>query len=466
MLKKREKITPSMLAMITIALIVTLRGLPMLAKYGLASIFFYSFSTIFFLIPVSLIAAELATAWPQEGGIFLWVTKAFGDKWGFVATFLQWIPIVIWYPTALSFIAASISYIFNPSLAENKYYILATVLIIYWGATIINFKGLKVSGWVSSLCATLGTLFPAIVLVIFAVIWIIKGNPSELNFDPKTIIPDFSNVKNIVFLAGAFLLFAGMEISAVHVNQVENPRKGYPKAILLAVIAILFISFLGTLSVALVVSKDDISLVSGVLQTFNNFFHSFKIPHLIPLVAFLIALGPSGQVLAMILGPTKAMLASAKRGDLPPIFKKVNEHNIPVNILIAQGCIVTIFSFIFLFMPNVSSSFWILSVLTIQLYLIMYMLMYAAAIHLRYKYPDIDRPYKVPGGNFGMWLAGLVGLIVAVIIFFISFWPPAELPSGSTSFFVGFLIVGIVVMISIPLIIHKNRKKWAEKAKK
>ena len=460
---KREKITPFMLAMITIALIVTLRGMPTLAKYGLSSIFFYGFSTIFFLIPVSLIAAELATAWPQEGGIFLWVTKAFGDKWGFVATFLQWIPIVIWYPVALSFIAAAISYIFNPALASNKYYILFVILIIYWGATFLNFKGLKVSGWVSSLCATFGIIIPAAIIIILGAIWLFQGHHSHVVFEAKNIIPDLSNIKNIVFLAGAFMIFAGMEISAVHVNKVENPRKGYPKAILIAFIAILAIAFLGTLSVAVVVPREEISLVAGVLQAFSNFFEAFNIKYLVPLIAFLIALGPSGQVLAMILGPTKSMLASAKRGDLPPFFKKVNKHDIPVNILITQGIIVTIFSMVFLLMPDVSNSFWILTVLTIQLYLIMYFFFYAAALRLRYKYPDVERPYKLPGKNFGMWVAGLCGIIAVIFVFFIGFWPPPEVPEEKTCFFVSFLVIGIVVMVTIPLAIHACKGLWKEK---
>ena len=463
MIKKLEKITPLMFAMITISLMVTLRGLPMLARYGLSSIFFYGFSTIFFLIPVALIAAEMATTFPEEGGIFLWVSKAFGDKWGFVATFLQCVPIIIWYPTALSFISASLAYIFFPALAENKYYIFFMILAIYWGATFLNFKGLKVSGWISSFLAGLGTLFPALVIVLFGIFWLIKGHPSHISFTAKDVIPDLSNVQNIVFLAGALLLFAGIEISAVHVKQMERPKTGYPKAILLAVVAILAVSFLGTLAISIVVPKEEISLVSGVLQAFSEFFQKFNLSFLVPVIAFLIALGPMGQILAMILGPTKALLASANRGDLPPFFKKTNENNIPVNILITQGIIVTIFSFVFFFMPTVSSSFWILSVLVIQLYLIMYVFFYTAAIKLRYKYPKEKRPYKVPGGKYGIWIAALIGLISGAFVFFISFFPPPELPKEDHFFFISFLIIGIIVVSTIPLIIYRFKNRWAKK---
>lgn len=460
---KKEKISPFTLAMITLALVVTLRGLPLLAKHGLSSIFFYGFSAIFFLLPISLIAAELATAWPQKGGIFLWVSKAFGNKWGFVATFLQWIPVVIWYPTALSFIAASIAYLFNPALANNKYYILSMVLSIYWGATLINFRGLKTSGFISTFCVIFGTMLPAFVIIIFGIIWLIKGNPSQITFSFKNVFPDFSDLQNLVFLAGALLLFGGMEISAVHVNDVENPRKGYPKAILLAVIVILSVSIFGTLSIATVVPAENISLVAGVLQAFSHFFEAFNLGFLLPIMALLISFGAMGQVLSMIIGPTKSILEAAKRKDLPPIFAKVNSHGIPVNILIAQGVIVTIFSFVFLMMPSVSSSFWILSVLVIQIYIIAYLLLFTAAIKLRYKFPDIKRPYKVPGKNFGMWTLALIGIIAATFVFFISFLPPSNLATGSKSFFIGFLLTGVLVMTLIPLIIYKIRNLWINK---
>ena len=276
MLRKSDKISPFMLAMITLALIVTLRGLPMMARYGLSSVFFYAFSAIFFLIPVSLIAAELATAWPEKGGIFLWVAKAFGNKWGFFAVFMQWIPVVIWYPTALSFIAANVAYLFNPALAENKYYALAMVLTIFWTATLINFRGLKASGIISTICVIIGTLLPAGIIIFCGVLWMAKGGALQIAFSWKNLIPDLSNVQNIVFLAGSLLLFAGMEISAVHVKEVENPQKGYPKAILMAVSVILFVSVLGTLSIAVVIPKSEISLVAGVLQAFSFFLSSFQ----------------------------------------------------------------------------------------------------------------------------------------------------------------------------------------------
>lgn len=456
----KKKISPFILAMITITLIVSLRGFPFLAVYGLGSIFFYLFSAIFFLIPLALISAELATTWPEKGGIFLWVSKAFGNRLGFVATFLEWMESIIWYPTALSFIAMCLSYLIDPNLAENKYYALSVVLIIYWAATYINFKGLRVSGLVSTFAMILGTFLPALIIIISCISWLIGGHNSQISFSWHGIIPDFSNWENLSFLAGTFLAFAGIEVSAVHVNEMENPKKEYPKAIFLAISIILFICVFGTLSIATVIPKGEISVIAGVMQAFSNFFTELNIQFLIPIMAGLISFGTLGQILSWIIGPSKAMLESAKRKDLPSWFAKTNKNNIPVNILLTQGLIVSFLSSIFLLMPSVSSSFWMLSILAILDYMLMYFLLYASALWLRIKEPNINRPFKVPGNKWGIWVISFFGIIALFMVYCLSFMPPLFFPKEKILFFDLFLIIGIIILISIPLVIYSFKDKW------
>lgn len=98
------------LAMINVSAIVSLRGMPAESTYGLSSVFYYIFAAVFFLVPVSLVAAELTTGWPQKGGVYRWVGEAFGKKWGFLAIWLQWIESTIWFPTVLTFAAVSLAF--------------------------------------------------------------------------------------------------------------------------------------------------------------------------------------------------------------------------------------------------------------------------------------------------------------------------------------------------------------------
>jgi amino acid transporter len=167
---------------------------------------------------------------------------------------------------------------------------------------------------------------------------------------------------------------------------------------------------------------------------------------------------------AWIVGPVKGLYATTMHGNLPPVFHKLNKHGVPTNLLLFQGVIVSISSCVFLFMPSLSSSFWILTALSAQTYLMMYVLMFIAAIRLRYKKPKVERTYRVPFGNKGMWVAGVTGIAASLFAFLIAFVPPGQLEVGSLLFYESFLIIGVVIMSGIPLIIHQYRKgHWIKK---
>ena len=186
MLKKVEKKSSSArkmlgvftLAMISVSLIASLRGLPTIAEYGLHLIFFLLAGVILFLIPTSLVSAELATGWPKKGGIYAWAKEAFGERWGFLAIWLQWSQNLVFYTTALAVTAAVIAYLFNPALADNKIFTLIIILIVYWGATLINTRGMKVSSLVSAIGVIAGLIIPGALLVVSAIVWLAMGNPS------------------------------------------------------------------------------------------------------------------------------------------------------------------------------------------------------------------------------------------------------------------------------------------------
>lgn len=134
----------------------------------------------------------------------------------------------------------------------------------------------------------------------------------------------------------------------------------------------------------------------------------------------------------------------------------------PVNLILCQGVIITTLSMLFILMPSVSSSFWLLSIFSTQIYLLMYIVMYAAGIYLRYKRPEVERPYRIRGGNAGMWVVGCVGIIAALGAFVIGFFPPSQLETGNTTFFVGFLVTGLLITSLVPFLIYRFRRPgWA-----
>jgi len=465
--KPKKVLTVFLLAMMNVAIVLSLRGLPLMAKEGLSLVFYLAFSLFIFLIPSALVSAELATGWPEEGGVFRWVSEAFGEKTGFTAIWLQWVQNIFWYPTVLAFAAGALAYLFGkPELFSNPFYNIIVILVIYWGSTLINLRGMQASGFLSSTGVILGTILPAALIIFLGITWAAVGKPIEFIRENKAIIPDLHEFSNLSLLAGIVLLFAGMEVNAVHALEVKKPKKSFPLAIFLSVVIIFCIFFLGSLSVAAVVPSENISLTAGIMQAFAQLFAFFDIEWLLPIIGLFVALGALGGVAAWIVGPSKGILATSKQGLIPPFLSHANRKGVPSNILWIQGIVVTLLSFVYLIVPKVSNAFFLLTDITVILYLIMYILLFAAAIRLRYKEPNKDRPYCIPGGLLGMWFVSGIGILGAIFAIFIGFFPPAQLEFQRVGFYVGFLGIGTILALILPQIIYGMRKpKWKRKVK-
>jgi putative glutamate/gamma-aminobutyrate antiporter len=446
-----------MIALMNLCAITNIKNFPLLAEYGLSIIFFLLISSIFFFIPVALVSAELASGWPDRG-VYSWVKRALGPRFGFAAIWLEWIENVIWYPTILSFIVSTFAYMINPSLAENKLYVVSSILITFWSVTLINFFGMTFSGWFSSLAALLGTIVPIVLIIIMGIFWLAQGHPLQIAFTWDALIPDLTSINQLVLLSGVLLGLAGMEMSAVHAKEVENPKKNYPRGIFLSALLILLFSILGSLAIAIIVPASQIQLASGGMEAFRFLFNAFNMPWALPIIAGITTFGALGMMSTWVVGPSRGLYATAEHGDLPPIFHKTNKHNMPTNILIAQGLIVTVLSLVFFFMPSVNSSYWVLMALASLLYMLMYILMFVAALVLRYKEPATPRAYKIPYGNAGIWVVSLLGLFGSSFGVFISYFPPTHFDMGNIVILETFMIGATILFTAAPFLIFSLRK--------
>ena len=467
---KALKLSVSTLAIMNITAVVSLRGLPSEAVYGLSSAFYYLFAAIVFLIPTAMVAAELAAMFSdKEGGVFRWVGEAFGPKTGFLAIWLQWIESTIWYPTVLTFGAVSIAFIgmndvSDAALASNKIFTLVTVLAIYWVATFIAMKGIGWVGKFSKWGGMIGTIIPVTLLIIFGIIYLASGGHNYMDMN-QSFIPDLSKLDNIVLASSIFLFYAGMEMMGVHVMDVNNPSRNYPKAIIIGSLATVCIFVLGTFALGLIIPAKDINLTQSLLIGFDNYLKYFHMSWAGPVIAIALMFGVLASVLTWVAGPSKGIFTVGKAGYLPPFFQKSNSHGVQRNILLVQGGLVTLLSLLFVVMPSVQSFYQILSQLTILLYLIMYMLMFAAAIRLRYKMKDTPRPFRLGKGNALMWILGVTGFCGSLLAFVLSFIPPGQINVGSTAVWYSVLIAGCVIMVIIPFIIYASRKpSWRDPA--
>ena len=462
--KNRRVLNVFVLAMFNASIMLSLRNLPLISEFGLGVIFYFFIVALFFLIPCALISAELASGWPKEGGVYIWVREGLGDRFGFLAIWMQWAHNLSWYPVILSFVAATIAYIISPELAKNKLFITSIILIGFWGMTLLNYLGIKTSSWFSSLGVILGTIAPGLFIIALGFAWMFSGNPIQAPISALALLPDFSRISNIVFLAGLFLAFSGLEVSAAYAQDVKNPQKNYPRAILIAALITFAIFLLGSLAISFVIPKSEISLVTGLIEAFYSFFSHYNIEWVLPIMGVLLVIGAIAEVNAWIIGPVKGLHATSLHGNLPPVFQKVNKHDVPTNLLLFQAIIVSIVSMIFLFMPNVSSAFWMLTAMSAQSYLIMYVLMFIAAIRLRYTKPHVPRAYRVPHAKPGIWIFSCMGIFASIFAILLGFVPPSQLNVGNVYVYFFILLLGLLTMCAIPLIIHEFRKPgWIKK---
>lgn len=447
MKRPKKKISLFLLVLLVVSAIDSIRNLPAAALFGSSLIFFFIFSAVVFLIPTSLIAAELSAAFPTKGGVYHWMTRAFGDKIGMLAIWLQWINTMVWYPTILSFIAGTAAYLIDPSLAANKYYLITFTLSVFWGLTIMSFFGIETSAKVNSLCGLVGTMIPMLLLILLGIVWLCMGNRPAIHFTWDTLFPSFQSGTNWLSLTAIMAAFLGIELAGVHVNDIKDPQRNFPKAMGYSAFFLVFTMLFGSLVIAAILPPDQINLVAGVMQVFQDFFKVFHMDWATPLLAILIVIGSVGGIINWLISPAKGLLHAAEYGFLPEVFMRKNRFGVAHNILLAQAILVSLFCLLFFLVPNVNAFYWFLTGLSTDLYIFMYVLMFLSAIKLYYSYKDRPASYRIPGKAFGMWTTVLLGLFGCFITLVVSFFPPPNLDLSLLHYTL-LITFGNIVMVS------------------
>lgn len=421
-----KKIGVLQLSLLSISAIVSLRNLSIFAELGTEIIFFLFIAALFFFIPVSMIVAELSSTWPDIGGCYLWVKKAYGKNMAFFVLWASWMESILWFPTILIFIISMLSYVLSPfieNLLENKFFILFGIIFIFWILTLINFFGIKFSAIFSSIGVIFGTIIPIFLIILLGLYWVFTGNKINIDLSIKSLIPNF-DFNNIIFFSSILLGLSGIELISFHIKDVFEPQKNFVKAMFIAVFFILFVYIFGSLSISIVVPKNDICLSSGIIQALNIFFAKTNMDFIIPFLAFLLLIGSISGMNTWLIGPAKGLLVAAEDNLLPSILKSVNKNNVPVNLLILQAIIGSFISIIFFFyIDSLNGLIWVFVCLSFQFAAFLYIMVFCSALKLRSLYPNIKRPYKVVFIKF----ISCIGIFSCLFSFFISYFQPSNI---------------------------------------
>ena len=437
----KQYITWMAMCLMTVSAVASIRNTPSMAMYGLTAVFLYVLPAIVFLVPTSLVAAELASGW--EGGIYNWCTKGISAPMGFLAVWTQFAMTIFYYPSLLAYVASTFAYVIDPQLASNGFYTAAVIIVVFWLATVISLRGVGAIAGLASGGLIVGTLIPAAGLLVLGIVYLLQGNASAAPMDASHLLPEWTGVASLVLIVGNFLSYAGMEVNAVHVSSLRDPGREFPRAMFLAIGLV-------------VVPADQLNLTAGVMQAFAAFFAYFNVTWLTPVIAIMLIAASLGGMMCWLAGPSRGLLLIGRQeGYLPPFLQRMNKNNVQVVILLAQGAITTIIALLFAFLPSVQSVYWIFSCITTQIYLIMYVLMFIAAWRLRRIAPDHPRGYRAPM----LSVLVIVGLASTLAAFAIGFVPPSQFGGGDPLQYALLLLAGVAVIgLLIPFLFYRFRK--------
>jgi glutamate:GABA antiporter len=444
----------------TASLFVTVYEYPTFAVVGKALIFYLLLCGIGWFLPVSLCSAELATIEGyQEGGIYSWVGKPLGEKYGFAALFFQWFQVTVGFVTMIYFIVGTLSYALDiPAMNNDPIFKFLSVVGIFWILTFFQLRGTETTAKMAKVGFSAGIILPVLVLFGYAVVYFMQGHAVSHNFTHSSFLPTKGNIGA---LTSFVLAYMGVEASATHFSDLKDGKKSYPKLLMLLVIVGIVMSTIGG-SVVSMVLPGKISANQGVMDTATQLMSPGHVGWPVKMIGFLTSFGILAQVSSWIVSPTEGLQFAASKHLLPKKLAQKNANDVPVRILMIQGVIVTVWAALLTFGSKGSGGnvgFQTAISLTVLIYLSAYILFFVAYFVLLFKHKSLKREFQIPGGQ---WIKGIVaasGLLISIAAVCTAFIVPASVPKSESHIYIISLIVGFIVTLACPFIFYQCYSK-------
>lgn len=440
-----------LLIMLIVSAIDSIRNLPSTALFGNEIIFFCILGAATFLIPIAWLSSHLTRSYPDVGGIYEWLKMAFSPPLATLGIWLQWINTIIWYPTILSFIAGTLAYTINPALIHQQSFFIGVMVGSFWLLTFMNLYGIQSSALFASICGAIGVFFPLAIIIACAIFWVITNHHIQIHLNPTHWIPQHLEDTHWTSLTAIIASYLGIELATVHSHKIKNANRLFPPALLISTLIIISTMILGSFSIAIVIPAKDLNLVQGVMQAFNYFFNQFHLSFLSPTLAACLIIGSLGGMINWIISPSEGLVQASMDKRLPEFISKKNRHGAAHWMLIIQAMIVTLLGFSFVFIKSINQFYWLLTDLSTELYLIMYVLFIGSAVVLLRKKESSISVIIIAS-------LGFIGCLIALVV---GFFPPKLLYGIKSNHYSLIFSTALITMMAPGLIIAylSNNKK-------
>lgn len=439
------------LLFLNIAIVVSLQQIPSTAIYGASIVSLFFIAALCFFIPTIVMTVFFTKQFNKNGGSYLWVSAAYGKVGGFFVVCNQWLSNLIWYPTIFSLIAVLIANTFDINKLENsKRFILMIQLGTFWGITALNFLGLKISTCFSDLCSILGIFFPTLLSMFLACFYLFHNHPPQISFQFHNLFPSINHLSDISYMIQIIVSLIGIEMSAVHTADVANSQHNYQKSLWISGFIALLLLMGTSLAISIVVPNQQISVISGLIDAFSEFFSILQLKHFLKFTLWSILLGTLGTVAAWMLSSTRAMQIGSSFCHLPKFFQKTNRFGAPIGILILECIIFTMAVILFNVMPSINTGFWLLITISSQSTLIYYILLFLTAIKLS---NQTGLSFKIKKIIFNFMMA--LGIFTCIIGIAIGFIPPqGHVNITNLIDYLAIVSIGLLSLLLIPLLLY------------
>ncbi|WP_019805623.1 APC family permease [Streptococcus mutans] len=425
------------------------------AAIGNSQFFWWLFLLIAFLLPYGLISSELGTTYIGDGGIYDWVTKAFGHKWGSRVAWYYWINFN--FPLWLASLAVMTPGLLTTVTGHNFSTVTAIIveLIFIWLVIWISFYPVSDSIWILNGAAVIKMLLALLVGGLGLYVALTKGMANEMTL--KSLLPSF-NLNSLSYISVIIFNLLGFEVICTFAGDMENPKKQIPQSIIVAGLVIAAIYIFSAFGIGVSIPTDKISTSSGMMDSFKLLTGSTG-GWFIMTMAFLFLLTLFGNMISWSLGVNNTASYAAENGDMPQFFaKRSRKRDMPIGAALANGIVASIVVVIAPFLPN-QDLFWAFFSLNLVMFLLSYVPVFPAFFKLRKIDPDTPRPFKVSGNDSFLRLLVILPMILIIISLIFTALPLAfdsETLASKLPITIGSLIfIGIGELI---IIIKKIKK--------
>lgn len=456
MAKKKFKLFDAILSVICVVFVA--EAAAPAAAIGNSQFFWWIFLIIAFLLPYGMIAAELGTAYDDEGGLYDWVRRAYGKKWGSRVAWYYWINFPLWMASLAVMFPSTINLLTGSEMGTLPSILIELAFI--WIVVLLSFSRISDSKWILNLSAFI-KVFIALVLGGLGIYTAVTRGAANA-YTVQSMLPSL-NLDSLSYISVILFNFMGFEVITSYASDMENPRKQIPQAIIAGGIAIAVIYIFSSFGIGVAIPTDQISTSSGLMDSLQLLIGKNGVFITIMGILFLVTL--FGNMVSWSYGVNYVADYAAKNGSLPKVFAHENKKTeMPTGSAVMNGVVASALVIVAPFLPN-QDLFWSFFGLNVVTLLLSYVPLFPTFLKLRKIDPDRERPFKVSGGPVKLRLMVILPMILLLVSIILSCVPLNSSADELSS--KGPLAIGTLIAIIIgEIICHMPSKdQKSEEAK-